>query len=53
MYAGDEVGDLTGEPVLTTVEGYISAWTADGVTCGDFSISDFVIASDAEEVVSS
>jgi hypothetical protein len=50
LYAGATPGDLTDEPLLTTVGGYLSAVSESGIrVTGNFLVADFVTASDAEE----
>ena len=49
MNAGDEPGDFTGSPITTTVAGFISIASAEGISfTGDFH-RDEIVGSDAEE----
>jgi len=48
--AGDEAGSFTGEPLTTNITGYLSVRSVEGVALtGDFTISQDVVAEDAEE----
>jgi hypothetical protein len=49
--AGDEAGNFTGEPLLTTISGSLEVATADGIVLsGIFSLTQEVTADDAEDV---
>ncbi|MDP6934049.1 MAG: putative metal-binding motif-containing protein, partial [Myxococcota bacterium] len=51
LYAGDEAGNFSGEPLETTVSGYLSVWSDDGILLsGDFSMTKDVKGTDSEEV---
>ena len=52
LYAGDEPGNFSGEPLLTTMDGVIQVESAEGISLsGDFSMSQWVVADDAETLV--
>ncbi len=50
LHAGDEPGNYTGDKLLTTLGGGLSVTLGTGLTLsGDFLISEYVVAEDAEE----
>ena len=50
FHAGDEAGNFSGDPLETTMAGYVSVTSAEGVTVtGDFLLRQEVTATDAED----
>jgi len=52
LNAGDTPGDLTGSPISTTVAGYLSIASEEGLSVtGDFQVIADIVGTDAEEAI--